>query len=47
MSGRAPISDYLRELAVALPGPRRRRERILAEVEDHLRLWPRGARALS
>jgi HAAS len=36
MSGRAPISDYLRELAVALPGPRRRRERILAEVEDHL-----------
>jgi len=36
MSGRSPISDYLRELAVALPGPRGRRERILAEVEDHL-----------
>ena len=36
MSGRAPICGYLRELAVALPGPRRRRERILAEVEDHL-----------
>jgi hypothetical protein len=36
MSGREPLAAYVRELAVLLPGPRRRRERILAEVEDHL-----------
>jgi hypothetical protein len=36
MSGREPLAAYVRELAGLLPGPRRRRQRILAEVEHHL-----------